>query len=51
MSLKQIGVIIILVGTICFPIILICLLLGAAFNGWKQSILKELLNELGDDPL
>jgi hypothetical protein len=46
MNLKQIGVILILVGSVCVPIILICLLLGAALNGWDQSMLKNLLDEL-----
>ena len=46
MSLKQIGIIIVLIGSVCIPIILICLLLGVAINGWETSILKKLLDEL-----
>lgn len=51
MSLKQIGVIIILLGSICIPIVLICLLLGVAINGWETSIVKKLLDELSDKPI
>jgi hypothetical protein len=48
MTTKQIAVLIILIVSILCPIIMICIILQAAFGsrGWEGSILKKLLKEL-----
>ena len=48
MSTKQIAVFIILIGSVVFPLIMVCMLLQAIFGerGWEGSLLKNLLNEL-----
>lgn len=46
MNIKQIAVLILLVGCVIFPIGLVILLIEAFINGYNDSVFKKLLKEL-----